>query len=103
MSKTDLPKPNVMAISHEPEGGIGLSFGNLGDIMPELFVGLARIARAFFCFHDSKNVAARVVETIIGHPVPWLGVITIYWNLQSNLGAVVKSPVGCPQLGVDLR
>jgi len=33
MSKTDLPEPNVMAVGHEPEGGIGLLLGDLGDVV----------------------------------------------------------------------
>jgi len=79
-----------MAVGHEPEGGKWLLLGDLGDVVPELFVGLARVARASLGFHDGEHVAACVVQAIVGDAVPRLRVIAINWNLQSDLGAVVE-------------
>jgi len=92
-----------MAVRHEPEGGKGLILGDLGDVVPELFVGLARVAGTSLGFDDSKHVAARVVQAIVGDTVPWLRVIAINWNLQSDLGAVVEFPVSSPQLRIDVQ
>ena len=92
-----------MAVGHEPEGGEGLLLGDLGDVVPELFVGLARVAGASLGFHDGEHVAACVVQAIVGDAVPRLRVIAINWNLQSDLGAVVEFPVSSPQLRVDLQ
>ena len=103
ISRADLPKPDVMAVSHEPEGGKGPLLGDLGDVVPELFIGLARVAGASLDFHDGERVAACVVQAIVGDAVPWLRVIAIYWNLQSDVGAVVEFPVRGPQLRVDLH
>ena len=103
IGKADLPEPDVMAVGHEPEGGKGLLLGDLGDVVPELFVGLARVAGASLGFHDGEHVAACVVQAIVGDAVPWLRVIAINWNLQSDLGAVVEFPVSSPQLRVDLQ
>ena len=71
--------------------------------MPELFVGFARVAGASLGFHDGEHVAACVVQAIVGDAVPWLRVIAINWNLQSNLGAVFEFPISSPQLRVDLQ
>ena len=79
-----------MAVSHEPEGSKGLLLGDLGDVVPELFVGLARVARTSLRFYDGENVTACVVQAIVGDAVPRLRVIAINWNLQSDLGAVVE-------------
>ena len=54
-------------------------------------------------FHDGEHVAACVVQAIVGDAVPWLRVIAINWNLQSNLGAVFEFPVSSPKLRVDLQ
>ena len=103
ISEADLPEPDVMAVGHEPEGSEGLLLGDLGDVVPELFVGLARVAGASLGFHDGEHVAACVVQAIVGDAVPWLRVIAINWNLQPDLGAVVEFPVSSPQLRVDLQ
>src|SRR5450759_1279033 len=92
-----------MAVGHEPEGGKGLLLVNLGDVVPKLFVSLARVAGASLGFHDGEQVAACVVQAIIGDAVPWLRVIAINWNLQPDLGAVLEFPVSSPQLRVDLQ
>ena len=81
ISKADLPEPDVMAVSHEPKGSKGLLLGDLGDVVPELFVGLARVAGASLGFHDSEHVAACVVQAIVRDAVPRLRVIAINWNL----------------------
>ena len=70
-----------MAVGHEPEGGKRLLLGDLIDIVPELFVGLARVAGASLGFHDGEHVAAGVVQAIVGDAVPWLRVIAINWHL----------------------
>src|ERR1700722_10827615 len=103
MSQADLPKPDVMAVGHKPKGSEGLFLGDLGDVVPELFVGLARMARASLSFHNGEHVAACIVQAIVGDAVPWLCVIAINWNLQSDLGAVAEFPVSSAQLRVDLQ
>ena len=92
-----------MAVGHEPEGGKGLLLGDLSDVVPELFVRVARVAGASLGFHDGEHVAACVVQAIVGDAVPWLCVIAINWNLQSDLRAVVEFPASSPQLRVDLQ
>ena len=92
-----------MAVGHEPEGGKRLLLGDLGDVVPELFVGLARVAGASLGFHDGEYVAACIVQAIVRDAVPWLRVIAINWNLQPDLGAVVQFLVSSPQLRVDLQ
>jgi hypothetical protein len=92
-----------MAVGHEPEWGKWLLLGNLGDGVPVLFVGLARVTRTSLGFYDGEDVAACVVQAIVGDAIPRLRVIAINWNFQSNLGAVVEFPVSSPQLRVDLK
>src|ERR1035437_8152117 len=46
ISKADLPEPDVMAVGHEPKGRKGLPLCDLGDVVPQLFVGLACVAGA---------------------------------------------------------
>ena len=92
-----------MAVGHEPEGGKGLLLGNLSDVVPELFVGLACVAGASLGFHNGEHVAARIVQAIVGDAVPWLRVIAINWNLQSDLGAVVEFPVSSRNCGSICR
>ena len=103
MSEADLPEPDVVAVGHEPKGSKGLLLGDLADVVPELFVGLARVAGASLGFYDGEHVSACIVQAIVGDAVPWLRVIAINRNLQSDLGAVVEFPVSSPQLGVDLQ
>src|ERR1019366_2601564 len=103
ISKADLPEPDVMAVGHEPEGGKGLLLGDLGDVVPELFVGLARVGGASVGFYDGEHVSACIVQAIVGDAVPWLRVIAINRNLQSDLGAVVEFPVSSPELRVYLQ
>lgn len=102
ISKADLPKPGVMAIGHEPERRKGLLLGDLGDIMAELFVGIARVAGASLGFHNGEHVAAGVIQAIIGDAVPRLGVIAVNGNLNANLRTVVELPASRSQLRVDL-
>src|ERR1035437_6910745 len=92
-----------MAVGQEPKGSKGLPLGDLGDVVPQLFVGLACVAGTSLGFHDGEHVAACVVQAVIGDAVPWLRVIAINWNLQPDLGAVVEFPVSSPQLRVDLQ
>jgi len=94
--KADLPEPDVVAVGHEPEGGKRLLLGDLGDVVPQLLVGLAGVPGASLGFHDREHIAACVVQTIVGDAVPRLRVIAINWNLESNLGAVVEFPVSSP-------
>src|ERR1039457_2027893 len=65
VSKADLPEPDVMAVGHEPKGSKGLLLGDLGDVVPELFVGLARVAGASLGFHDGEHLAACVLQAIL--------------------------------------
>src|ERR1019366_7079255 len=102
INKADLPEPDVMAVGHEPERGQGLLPGDLGDVVPKLFVGLTRVAGASLGFHDGEHVAACVVQTIVGDAIPWLRVVAINWNFQPDLGAVVEFPASSSQLRVDL-
>ena len=92
-----------MAVGHEPKRSKGLLLGDLGDVVSELFVGLARVAGASLGFHDGEHVAACVVQAIVGDAIPRLRVIAIDWNLQPDLGAVVEFPVSRPQLRVDMQ
>ena len=92
-----------MAVGHEPEGGKGLLLGDFSDVVPELFVGLARVAGASLGFHDGEHIAACVIQAIVGDAVPRLRVIAINGNLPSDLGAVVEFPVGSAQHWVDLQ
>jgi len=92
-----------MAVGHEPEGGKWLLLGDLGNVVTELLVDLARVAGTSLGFHDSKHVAACFVQAVVGDAVPRLCVIAINWNFQPDLGAVVELPVSSPQLRVDLQ
>ena len=103
MSKADFPIPNIMAVSHEPEGSKGLLLGDFGDVIPELFVGLSRVAGASLGFDDGEHVTACVVQAIVRDAIPWLRVIAINWNLQSDLGAVIEFPASSPQLRVNVE
>lgn len=104
ISKAYLPEADVMAIGHEPERGKGLLLGDLGDVVPELFVGLrARIAGASLGLNDGENVTACIVQAIVGDAVPWLRVIAINWNLKSDLRTVGKFPASGPQLWINLQ
>ena len=103
MNKTDLPEPNVVAVGHEPEGGKGLLLGYFSDVVPELFVGLARVAGASLGFHNGKHVAACVIQAIVGDAIPRLSVISINWNLPSDLSAVVEVPASSSQLRVNVQ
>jgi hypothetical protein len=80
-----------------------LFLGDLGNIVSELFVGIARVAGASLGFHDGEHVAACVVKAIVGDAIPWLRVIAINWNLEADLGAVVEIPVSGSQLRIDLQ
>ncbi|MGA2979473.1 MAG: hypothetical protein ABSD76_07775 [Terriglobales bacterium] len=91
-----------MAVCHETKRRESLSLGDLGDVVTELFVSLARVARASLGFDDGEHVAACVVQAIVSNAVPWLRVVAINWNLQPDLCAVVEFPVGSPQLWIDL-
>src|SRR5260370_31078889 len=103
MSKADLPEPDVVAVSHEPEGSKGLLLGDLGDVVPELFAGLAGVAGASLGFHDGEHVSACVVQAIGGDAVPRLRIVAVNWNLQSDLGTVVEFPASSPQLQIELQ
>jgi len=92
-----------MAVGHEPEGGKRLLLGDLSDVVPELFVGVARVAGGSLGFHDREHVAACVVQAVVGNAVPRLRIIAVNWNLLPDLGAVVESPVSRSQLRVDLQ
>src|SRR5436190_9778897 len=92
-----------MAVGHETEWGKGLPLSDLGDVVPELFVGVARIAGASLSFYDGEHVAACIVQAIVGDAVPWLRVVAVNRNLQSDLSAVFEFPVSSPQLWVDLQ
>jgi hypothetical protein len=47
-----LPEPDLPAVRHEAEWRVSLFLRDLGDVMAELLVGFARVARAAFCFDD---------------------------------------------------
>ena len=67
----------------------------------ELLVGLARVAGAALGLDDGKDLAARLVQTIVGDAVPGLGVVAIDRDFAADLGLVVQTPLGVPQLRVD--
>jgi hypothetical protein len=92
-----------MAISHESKRSKWLPFGDLSNIVPELFVGLARVTGAPLGFHYRQDVTTRIVQAVIRDAVPWLGVIPIYRNLKSNLGAIVEPPASRPQLRIEMQ
>ncbi len=79
-----------------------LLFGDLADVVSELFVGIARIAGTSLGFHDSEHIATCVIQAIVGDAVPGLRIIAINRNLQPDLGPVSEVPVGRPQLRVDV-
>jgi len=98
---SDLPEPDFQAIGHETERGIRLFPRNLGDVMPKLLVGFPRIARAAFCLDDRQYIAARVVQNVVGYPVPRLRVVAINGHLETDLRPVMEIPRRLPQDGVD--
>lgn len=50
---------------------------NLDDVVAELLVGLARIARTALRFHDGYHFTAGGIQAIVGYPVPRLGVVAV--------------------------
>ena len=90
MRKADFPEEMMQAVGHEPERRRTAASGDFGDVVAELFVGLARVARGSLRFDDGENGAAGVVEAEVGEAVPGRRVIastgtsscTCEWSLR---------------------
>jgi hypothetical protein len=81
--------------------GLTQGFADLGDVMAELFIGLARIPGGALGLDNGEHLAGRLIQAIVGLTVPGLRVITIDGNFKTDLRFVVEPPFSLPELRVD--
>jgi hypothetical protein len=58
-----------MSVGHESEWRKGLPLGDFSDVVAQLLVGFARIAAAALGLNHGEDLAARLVEAVVGDAV----------------------------------
>src|SRR5262245_54274705 len=90
-----------MAVGHESERRERLALGNLGNVMPELFIRLAWIAARALRFNHTEDQATWLVKAIIGNAVPGLGVVAVHGNFKTDLCSIFQPPIRFSKLRIN--
>jgi len=73
---------------------------NLFDVLAQLLLAFARIARRSLGFDYSQDGAVGVVETKIGEAVPRGWIVALYRHFKLNLQMITELPPRFLQLGI---
>ena len=78
-----------------------LALRDFGDVVAQLLVGLARVARTALRLDHRQDFPAGRIQTVVGDRVPGRGVIAIDGNFEAHLRPVLEIPSSAAQCGVD--
>jgi len=92
MRQADLPKEMVQPVGHKPKRRHFLFSRDLGHVLAELLLALARVARRALRFDYGEDGAVGMVEAKIGETVPRGGVVPLDGDFELNLRAVAEIP-----------
>lgn len=79
-----VPEVGFKAVGNEAERLEGLTPGNLGDVVPQLFLG----------FDNGENLAVCPMQNVVGDAIPRFGVVAVDGDFYADEGWIVDVPSG---------